>query len=152
MAHSTIVRNPKNKPIGLLCINVDMDAPMQAFLKAMLPQQHSECCVGASTPMNKTDSNDKKGRNKKRTAPPKAFLDLVLTNCRGDLIDIINLGYHSTCDHVAMLLSLATSCNTPTPNTRCVAEAALPLKMPASVHPYPRWYTLRQLFRCFYMP
>ncbi|TOK94758.1 PAS domain-containing protein, partial [Vibrio parahaemolyticus] len=45
---TTIVRNPKNKPIGLLCINVDMDAPMQAFLKAMLPQQHTECCVGGA--------------------------------------------------------------------------------------------------------
>ncbi|WP_194435914.1 helix-turn-helix transcriptional regulator [Vibrio fluminensis] len=34
---TTIVRNPKNKPIGLLCINVDMDAPIQSFLKTLLP-------------------------------------------------------------------------------------------------------------------
>ena len=31
---TTIVRNPKNKPIGLLCINVDMDVPMQDFLRS----------------------------------------------------------------------------------------------------------------------
>ncbi|WP_028864521.1 helix-turn-helix transcriptional regulator [Psychromonas aquimarina] len=34
---TTIVRNPKGKAIGLLCINVDMDAPMQSFLKTMFP-------------------------------------------------------------------------------------------------------------------
>ncbi|MCA2492468.1 MULTISPECIES: helix-turn-helix transcriptional regulator, partial [Vibrio] len=42
------IRNGENRVIGLLCINVDMDAPMQAFLKAMLPQQHTECCVGGA--------------------------------------------------------------------------------------------------------
>ena len=34
---TTIVRNPQGKPIGLLCINVDMDAPIQSFLQTMLP-------------------------------------------------------------------------------------------------------------------
>ena len=34
---TTIVRNPVGQAIGLLCINVDMDAPMQSFLRTMLP-------------------------------------------------------------------------------------------------------------------
>ncbi|CAH1522795.1 conserved hypothetical protein [Vibrio owensii] len=47
---TTIVRNPKNKPIGLLCINVDMDVSMQDFLRSILPQQQNPCCTGASSP------------------------------------------------------------------------------------------------------
>ncbi|CCN68748.1 conserved hypothetical protein [Vibrio nigripulchritudo SFn27] len=34
---TTIVRNPKGEAIGLLCINIDMDAPMQSFIKTMFP-------------------------------------------------------------------------------------------------------------------
>ncbi|MBD1567200.1 helix-turn-helix transcriptional regulator [Vibrio sp. S12_S33] len=37
---TTIVRNPKNKAIGLLCINIDMDAPMQSFLRNMFPCEY----------------------------------------------------------------------------------------------------------------
>lgn len=32
---TTIVRNPSGNPIGLLCINFDINAPMQSFLKNM---------------------------------------------------------------------------------------------------------------------
>ncbi|ENM5756895.1 PAS domain-containing protein [Vibrio mimicus] len=32
---TTIVRNSKGKPIGLLCINIDLDAPVQSFFKNM---------------------------------------------------------------------------------------------------------------------
>ncbi|WP_252007275.1 transcriptional regulator [Ferrimonas sp. SCSIO 43195] len=34
---TTIVRNGAGDPIGLLCINVDLGAPIQSFLKAMVP-------------------------------------------------------------------------------------------------------------------
>ncbi|NIY83685.1 hypothetical protein HCZ42_11990 [Vibrio hepatarius] len=34
---TTIVRNSKGDAIGLLCVNIDMDAPMQSFLKNLLP-------------------------------------------------------------------------------------------------------------------
>ncbi|WP_162046782.1 transcriptional regulator [Vibrio taketomensis] len=34
---TTIIRNPNHEPIGLLCINVDMDAPLQSFIKTLLP-------------------------------------------------------------------------------------------------------------------
>jgi predicted transcriptional regulator YheO len=47
---TTIVRNPKNKPIGLLCINVDMDVPMQDFLRSIMPTQQNDCCAGARSP------------------------------------------------------------------------------------------------------
>ncbi|MGL4473447.1 MAG: helix-turn-helix transcriptional regulator [Shewanella sp.] len=34
---TTVIRNKHNRAIGLLCINSDMDAPMQEVLRAMLP-------------------------------------------------------------------------------------------------------------------
>ena len=34
---TTIVRNALGEPIGLLCINADMDVPMQAFMRTMFP-------------------------------------------------------------------------------------------------------------------
>ncbi|WP_298441582.1 PAS domain-containing protein [uncultured Ferrimonas sp.] len=39
---TTIVRNRSGQPIGMLCINVDLDAPIQSFLKAMIPP---ECAI-----------------------------------------------------------------------------------------------------------
>ncbi len=36
---TTVIRNPKNQPIGLLCINSDMDAPLQSVLRTMMPEQ-----------------------------------------------------------------------------------------------------------------
>jgi predicted transcriptional regulator YheO len=33
-----VIRNSSNIPIGLLCINTDMDAPLQSALRAMLPE------------------------------------------------------------------------------------------------------------------
>ena len=36
---TTVIRNPKNLPIGLLCINTDMDAPLQSVLRTMMPEQ-----------------------------------------------------------------------------------------------------------------
>lgn len=33
---TTVIRNPENIPIGLLCINTDMDAPLQSVLRLML--------------------------------------------------------------------------------------------------------------------
>lgn len=46
---TTIVRNPQGTPIGLLCINVDMDAPVQSFLRTMLPPS-SSCCEVTQSP------------------------------------------------------------------------------------------------------
>ncbi|MDA0147143.1 helix-turn-helix transcriptional regulator [Vibrio sp. LaRot3] len=46
---TTIVRNPKNKPIGLLCINVDMGAPVHSFLRAILPP-NGDCCNETPSP------------------------------------------------------------------------------------------------------
>lgn len=34
---TTVIRNSKNLPIGLLCINTDMDAPLQSVLRTMMP-------------------------------------------------------------------------------------------------------------------
>ncbi|WP_019616036.1 helix-turn-helix transcriptional regulator [Psychromonas ossibalaenae] len=51
---TTIVRNPKGKAIGLLCINVDMDAPMQSFLKTMFPLD----CNGESSNSPETFAKD----------------------------------------------------------------------------------------------
>lgn len=34
---TTVIRNSKNQPIGLLCINSDMDAPLQSVLRTMMP-------------------------------------------------------------------------------------------------------------------
>lgn len=34
---TTIIRNDKNQAIGLLCINSDMDAPLQSVLRTMMP-------------------------------------------------------------------------------------------------------------------
>ncbi|MCH1928746.1 PAS domain-containing protein [Shewanella sp. A25] len=46
---TTVIRNPNKQPIGLLCINTDMDAPLQSVLMAMMPEQlHS--AVPTSTP------------------------------------------------------------------------------------------------------
>ncbi|MCU8012114.1 transcriptional regulator [Shewanella sp. SM74] len=36
---TTVIRNSKNQPIGLLCINSDMDAPLQSVLRTMMPEQ-----------------------------------------------------------------------------------------------------------------
>lgn len=36
---TTIIRNSKEQPIGLLCINTDMDAPLQSVLRTMMPEQ-----------------------------------------------------------------------------------------------------------------
>ncbi|GCF90434.1 helix-turn-helix transcriptional regulator [Shewanella sp. M-Br] len=33
---TTVIRNSKNQPIGLLCINSDMDAPLQSVLRKLL--------------------------------------------------------------------------------------------------------------------
>lgn len=38
---TTVIRNANNIPIGLLCINIDMDAPFQSVLRAMLPESMS---------------------------------------------------------------------------------------------------------------
>ncbi|MCK7632484.1 MULTISPECIES: helix-turn-helix transcriptional regulator [unclassified Shewanella] len=35
---TTVIRNSKNQPIGLLCINTDMDAPLQSVLRTMMPE------------------------------------------------------------------------------------------------------------------
>lgn len=45
---TTIVRNPQDVPIGLLCINVDMDAPVQSFLRTMLPPSTACCDISQS--------------------------------------------------------------------------------------------------------
>ncbi|WP_394390472.1 helix-turn-helix transcriptional regulator [Shewanella woodyi] len=34
---TTIIRNGQNRAIGLLCINTDMDAPLQSVLRTMMP-------------------------------------------------------------------------------------------------------------------
>ena len=34
---TTVIRNRKNQPIALLCINSDMDAPLQSVLRTMMP-------------------------------------------------------------------------------------------------------------------
>lgn len=34
---TTIIRNSQNRAIGLLCINSDMDAPLQSVLRSMMP-------------------------------------------------------------------------------------------------------------------
>ncbi|MCF1426568.1 MAG: PAS domain-containing protein [Shewanella sp.] len=34
---TTVIRNSQNKAIALLCINADMDAPLQSVLRTMLP-------------------------------------------------------------------------------------------------------------------
>lgn len=39
---TTVIRNANNIPIGLLCINTDMDAPLQSVLRAMLPESISQ--------------------------------------------------------------------------------------------------------------
>ncbi|MDW3189240.1 transcriptional regulator [Vibrio sp. Vb0932] len=39
---TTIVRNPKNKPIGLLCINVNLDAPFSQVLQSFMPTQEAK--------------------------------------------------------------------------------------------------------------
>lgn len=46
---TTIIRNTKGNPIGLLCINVDMDAPVQSFLKTMLPLELGEITKAPET-------------------------------------------------------------------------------------------------------
>jgi len=40
---TTIIRNSKDQPIGLLCINTDMDAPLQSVLRTMMPEPRSSC-------------------------------------------------------------------------------------------------------------
>ncbi len=39
---TTVIRNADNIPIGLLCINTDMDAPLQSVLRTMLPESMSQ--------------------------------------------------------------------------------------------------------------
>ncbi|KPU83060.1 hypothetical protein JI57_02605 [Psychromonas sp. PRT-SC03] len=34
---TTVIRNTHNKPIGLLCINSDLDAPFQSVIRTLLP-------------------------------------------------------------------------------------------------------------------
>jgi len=40
---TTVIRNSANIPIGLLCINTDMDAPLQSVLRIMLSENLSRC-------------------------------------------------------------------------------------------------------------
>nr|WP_256261079.1 PAS domain-containing protein [Shewanella sp. NIFS-20-20] len=39
---TTVIRNRHNRAIGLLCINADMDAPLQEVLRVMLPDLPTE--------------------------------------------------------------------------------------------------------------
>jgi predicted transcriptional regulator YheO len=46
---TTIIRNSQNRAIGLLCINTDMDAPLQSVLRTMMPDSIVGSDIG-STP------------------------------------------------------------------------------------------------------
>ncbi|MEC4727229.1 PAS domain-containing protein [Shewanella sp. D64] len=43
---TTIIRNSQNRAIGLLCINTDMDAPLQSVLRTMMPDSIVSLDIG----------------------------------------------------------------------------------------------------------
>lgn len=85
---TTIIRNSQNRAIGLLCINTDMDAPLQSVLRSMMPDSMVTSDIGATTPEvfarnidealhGTIDSVNSEVRSNAKIAPSKKSREIV---------------------------------------------------------------------------